>query len=213
MIPPFKGPDGTVYTFDHMKPFDDAVSVTVNGKRYHVPVVVIFSSHCFTDTRNGTVKTTDDDFLLSDVTGNRAFCPTRYKVSIDLPDQIQGILGQAHAAQCYRLDAASGYIFLHDSDHPNKWRGWYVFFSFDRSKAGAPLALRVSVTSHHYRQTHPQNLRWKGSMKFPALAADWMSKRPDFLELFSPIEDEAPATVPAPGQSQDVAGAEKEKPA
>lgn len=190
MLPPFIGAEGTTYSFDHMEPLAGDVSVTIDGKRYLIPVSVIFSSHCYTDGKNGTVKPSDDDFLLTDSTGHRAFCPTRYKASKNLPQQILALFDKAHVPQCYTLHATAGYIFLHDSDHPNKWRGWYLFFEFERSKQGAPLALRVSVRSHHYRQTHPQNLRWKGSKKFPVLAADWMSVRPDFVAQFTPLDDE-----------------------
>jgi hypothetical protein len=225
MLQPFNGANGTTYTFDHMEPFSGDVSVTINGSRYLIPVSVIFSSHCYTDGKNGAVKTTDDDYLLTDASGHRALCPTRYKVSKDLPSQIRSIFDNAHVPQCYTLNAASGYIFLHDSDHPNKWRGWYVFFTFDRSKHGAPLALRVSVTSHHYRQTHPQNLRWKGVKKFPVLVSDWMRDRPDFVSLFTPLEDEIAPVAAAlveeiregakavDAMHQEVAALEMEKPA
>lgn len=196
MTPPFTRADGTVFTFDHTASFADSVSVTISGKRYVLPVFVILSPHCFSDAKNGKVQTTDDDYLFTDSTGNRAFCATRYKSSLKLPAQIKSIFSNNHPPQCYKLNAADGYIFLHDSDRSNKWRGWYVFFSFDRSKLGAPLALRVSVTSHHYRQTFPQNLRWKGSKKFPVLVADWMTNRPDFLSLFSPVVDEEVNDVP-----------------
>jgi hypothetical protein len=191
MIPPFIGANGTTYTFDHMDPLAGDVSVTINGNRYLIPLFVIFSPHCYSDGKNSTVQMTDADYLLTDDTGHRAFCPKRYKVSHNLPGQIRALFDNGHVPQCYTLNAGSGYVFLHDNADPrNKWRGWYLLFKFERSKQGMPVALKVSVKSHHYRQTHPENLRWKGSKKFPVLVADWMRDRPDFIGQFTPLEDE-----------------------
>lgn len=185
----FTMPDGSVYDLNHMQRMNSAVSVTVNGKRYRIPVVVIFSTHCYTDGKNGTVKMTDDLYFHTDNTGHRAFCEERYNTSLKLPDRVRNMIEESGA--CYKLDKASNYVHLHDPGKPDKWRGWYVLFTFDRSKAGEPVALRVSITSYHYRMKKPDNLRWTGSFKFPALVAEWLRNREDVLQQFPEIVDDA----------------------
>lgn len=207
MMKPFTGPDGTVYNFDHMKSVHDSVSVTVNGKRYLIPLIVIFSSHCYSDCRNGTVRMDDELYLLTDDSGHRAFCLERYNASKYLPDRVLTMLGQN--AACYKLDKAAGYIYIHDPRFPDKWRGWYVFFKFNKSKTGAPLSLHINVTSHHYRNSAPPNLRWKGSFKFPAVVAEWLRTRADFLGLFTPLDAEGQDQAGTEAQPE----LEKEKPA
>jgi hypothetical protein len=170
-----------------MQRINAAVSVTVGGKRYRIHVVVIFSSHCYTEGKSGTVKMTDDLYLLTDDTGHRAFSLERYNTSLKLFERVRVMVEDS--AACYKLDKASNYIYIHDPGKPDKWRGWYVFFTFDRSKAGEPVALRVSVTSYHYRMKKPDNLRWTGSFKFPALVAEWLRTRDDFLRQFPEIAE------------------------
>jgi hypothetical protein len=196
--PPFTGPDGTVYTFDHLKPIDAKVSVTVNGIRYRIPAVVIFSNHCYSDGKRGTVQRNDPLYITTDRTGNRAFCRARWQRSLRLPVAVRVLIEDS--LHCYKLDAADGYMHIPDPGHPNKWIGWYVCFRFDKSKAGVPAALRVSITSYHHRTTKPENLRWTGTIKFAALVADWLRNRQEFLDQFQPLEDKGD-------------GAEKEKPA
>jgi hypothetical protein len=217
MIPPFTDPNGTVYSFDHLNPIHAAVSVTVNGKRYRIPVVVIFSNHCYTDGKRGTVRRDDPLYLTNDRTGNRAFCAVRWQRSLGLPALVAAMIEAS--LNCYKLDAADGYMHIPDPASPNKWIGWYVCFRFDKSKAGEPVALRISVTSYHHRTTKPENLRWTGTIKFPALVVEWLRKREDFLHLFAPIEEEGVSALAAEATDQATrpdapkVAAEMEKPA
>lgn len=181
--PPFESPDGRTYTFDHMQPISSVMSVTVQGKRYRVPTVVIFSPHCYTDGKRSTVRMDSPLYFMTDHTGHRDFCPRRYQTSLALPERMRTLIEQG-GSSCYKLDKGN-YIHIHDATTTQKWRGWYVLFTFDRSKAGSPVALRLSVTSYHYRQSKPENLRWTGSLKLPALVAEWFKHREDFLQNFS----------------------------
>lgn len=186
--PPFRAPDGRTYTFDHMQPINAVMSVTVQGKRYRIPTVVIFSPHCYTDAKRGTVKLDSDLYFLTDSTGHRDFCSTRYRTSLGLPERMRTLIEQ-DGSSCYKLNKASHYIHIHDASTNKKWRGWYVLFTFDRSKDGNPAALRISITSYHYRQDKPENLRLTGSLKMPALVAEWFKTREDFLQNFPEIND------------------------
>ncbi|MBX9900319.1 MAG: hypothetical protein K2Y28_05995 [Burkholderiaceae bacterium] len=183
----FTMPDGTVYNLDHMQRMNSAVLVTVNGKRYRIPIVVMFSTHCYTDGKDNTVEMTDDLYFHTDDTGHRAFSKERYNTSLKLPDYVRSMIEKSEP--CYKLNKANNYVHLPDPGKPDKWRGWYVFFTFDRSKEGGVVALRVSITSYHYRMKKPENLRWMGSIKFPALVAEWLSKRDDVLQQFLEIVD------------------------
>lgn len=190
MRPPFTDPDTrVVYTFDHLNPIDATVSVTIGGQRYLVPIVVLFSNHCFTDGKNNTVTMNDSLYILTDDTGHRAFCDPRYQRSLTLPTRLLQVI--ANSDPCFRLSKEGSYIHIHDILTRNRFTGWYVYFKFDNPKAGAAEAIRVSVTSYHYRQTHPDNLRWKGSVKFPVLVTDWLRVRPDNLARCQLVTDTA----------------------
>lgn len=188
MNAPFTAPDGTVYTFDHLKPFDAVVSLTVNKVKYAIPVSVIFSNHCFTDGKDYSVQQSDPLYILTDSTGHRAFCVERWNTSLSLPGLLHDVI--AENQKCYRLEKDSNYIHIHDADQRNRFSGWYIFFHLNRSKDGEALAVRLSVTSHHRRMQQPQSLKWRDPSPFRITLASWLGNRPDFLAKFEPLPEE-----------------------
>lgn len=136
----------------------------------------------------------DPLYLLTDSTGHRAFCETRYESSRDLATRFRDVVQQG--SHCYRLDTEGDYLHIHDSRQQNKFAGWYILFKFDTPKESETAAVRVSITSYHYRQQKPQNLRWTMPSKFQAFLARWLSTRDKNLTLCEevPAEDkEKPA--------------------
>jgi hypothetical protein len=183
MLIEFVGPDAQRYSLTHVKPLDFNVSLTINGQIYQVPVVVIFSHHCYTDAKNGTIQRQDPWYFITDSTGHRAFCVDRWQSSLALPEYLKKmIIDKLH---CYRLNKAAHFVRIHDPAKHNKFAGWYVFFSFDRGKLGEAEAVRISVTSHHYRIAQPENLKSREHVRFHVLLAHWIGQRQDILDRLS----------------------------
>lgn len=183
MWQPFTDPDdGTIYTFDHLKPIDVVLTITVNKKQYQVPLVLLFSNHCFTDGKDNSVQQNDPWYMLSDSTGHRTFCKERWKSSLTLPDLMHKVVTEN--AACYRLDRDSCYIHIHGPDQRNRFSGWYIFFEFRRPKPNQLPSLRVTINTHHRRMDPPKSLRWRDSMKFVVILASWLGRRQDYLDQF-----------------------------
>jgi hypothetical protein len=190
MRAPYTDPDGNTFTFDHLNPFDATVSVTVEGRRYIVPITLVFSNHCFTNGKDNTISMDHPLYILTDKTGHRIFSHGRHQESLTLPDRMREVI--AAKGHCFKLDKEGSYIHIHDPQSRDKFAGWYIYFKFDQPKAGETVAIRVSITSHHYRQGRPKELRLTMSVKFPALAALWLRSRPDNLARCEQVPDDLP---------------------
>lgn len=180
MTKEFHGPDGDPYDLSHMAPIRATTSLTIDGRRCEVPLVVIFSHHCYTDGKSGTVSKEDPWYYGTDSTGHRAFCQSRWEQSKSLPVHVRGMIEQR--LSCYRLNSSGNFVRIHDQEPRNKFEGWYIYFSFDRTKEeGEEALVKVSVTSYHYRKAKPGNLRSGESSRFQSLLSQWLKAREDIL--------------------------------
>jgi hypothetical protein len=179
MITEFSGPNAQQYSLAHLKPLDCDVSLTINKQVYRVPIVIIFSNHCYTDAVSGTIQRNDPWYFATDSTGHRTFSVDRWQASLALPVHLKKMI--VERLHCYRLNKASQFVRIHDPAKQSRFDGWYVFFSFDRPKAGETAAVRVSVTSHHYRNGQPETLKSREHVRFHVLLAKWLAERQDIL--------------------------------
>lgn len=88
---PNKQFQGTIYTFKHLTPLTLQVPLVVSGAPLTVPVSVTFGCHCFTEAFNKNVH--QDQHRYSYGNEVRAFDPTRYQCSLQLPVIFQAIAG------------------------------------------------------------------------------------------------------------------------
>ncbi len=180
MVIEFPAPNTQRYSLAHLNPLNFNVSLTINHRLYQVPVVVIFSHHCYTDAKNGSIQRNDPWYFTTDSTGHRVFCVDRWQSSLLLPEYVKKMI--ADRLHCYRLNKAAHFVRIHDPAKANKFEGWYIFFGFDRSKLGETAYVRISITSHHYRIAQPENLKSREQARFHVLLAQWISQRQDILQ-------------------------------
>lgn len=175
----FTGPDGKTYKLGHLKPTNYQISITLDGTRFLVPVVVTYSSHCFTDTHDKTVVEDDPWFYSTDNTGPRAFCLTRYASSLDLPENLGCLINDNKG--CYDAKNHGVYLHLRNPSPHYPGVGWYVMFKL--SKANEPMLVHLKITSHHFRRQLPTNVRNPRTKPFTMVLQQWLVSKPEIVAL------------------------------
>lgn len=188
----YQGPNGKSYRLDHLKTSNYSVPVSIGGERYLIPIVVTFSPHCYTTTRDNTVLKTDPWFHLSDHTGDRAFCATRWESSTDLGDNVGYLINDN--LPCYEAsDRRSAYLHLRNPNQKFPGNGWYVMFNF--KPAADPALVFMGIASHHRRDGFPSNVpKGSRSKPFGMVLEQWVSKRPELLKKLT--TGALPGTIP-----------------
>jgi hypothetical protein len=174
----YTGPDGKTYKLGHFKPTNYQIGITLNGTRYLVPVVITYSSHCFTDTKKQTVLETDPWFYNTDHTGPRAFCPTRWNSSLDLPGNIDFLINQNKG--CYDATIHGSYLHLRNPNAKYLGNGWYVMFKL--SRADDPALVHMKIASHHFRKQLPSNVKNPKTKPFSMVLHQWIVSKPEIVE-------------------------------
>lgn len=170
----YEGPNGSTYSLSHLAPFSLVTEVTIDGLARAMTIDIVFSTHCYTDHRRNTVLIDDPWFFCTDSTGNRAFCPTRWKQSLTLPDLVRRLIQERKV--CYMLNSSSNLCRVETTSKNNKFEGWYLMFDFSRAKPPSSADVRVSIKSYHHRRSSPGNFR-AAPRRFHALLAEWFSKK------------------------------------
>lgn len=197
----FVGPDGQAYRLDHLKPVDYQIPVTIEDIKYVVPVVVTFSHHCFSDGRKQTVTLNDPWFYISDSTGHRVFCTTRWTSSLDLPGHVGRLINDK--LYCYSVHDKGNYVHLRNPNPKFPGQGWYIFFDLIRPSGGAAI-VHMFIASHHLRPALPTNIKGKKLIRFPALLTKWIREKEGLYEslkagnLPNTVPMEEPPVAPAP---------------
>jgi hypothetical protein len=177
----YQCPAGQKYDLSHLRTTNYAVSLTINDKRYLVPIVVTFSHHCYTTTNKKTVLPSDRLFFRTDKTGHRAFCPTRWASSHDLPENVGYLI--ANNLGCYESTVGDGvYLHLRNPNQKYPGNGWYVMFNF--KPAHAPALVLMGISSHHKRAVFPTNISKKARPKpFSMVLEQWLNRKPHLIKL------------------------------
>lgn len=164
---------GIVYSIEHLKPFTVTYNVFVDKLPVSIPLVVIFSNHCYTRSKND--KDLDIDILSEEKKKNgdidcRVFCPDRWGFSFLLVD----IIKELHSKLClsgkskelfYRQEKPIGSGVLHE--------GWYICLKLDVSQKHKNLVL--NVRSSHYRTNRPFEAGG-GTNKFYSILSEFYKK-------------------------------------
>jgi len=188
----YTGPDGKTYGLAHLRTTNYMVSISIDSKRYLVPIVVTFSPHCYTTTRDETVLESDPWFLLSDDTGHRAFCKTRWESSADLGQNVGYLIN--NNLGCYEAsDRKSAYLHLRNPNPKFPGNGWYVMFNF--KPADDPSLVFMGIASHHHRRGFPSNVPKRTRPKpFGMVLEQWIRKRPQLVTKLT--SGALPGTIP-----------------
>lgn len=186
----FIGPDGKAYRLAHLKTTNYQVPLTSEGVRYIIPLVVSFSSHCFTDTRNKTVLATDPWFYALDHTGPRAFCHKRWESSKDLPANLGYLINENLG--CFDAENHGKYLHLRNPNAKYPGNGWYVMFNL--KQADSPALVHLGVASHHNRPTYPTNIKNRRTKPFAMVLEQWIRSKPAILKSLQ--EGVIPGTIP-----------------
>lgn len=199
----YTGPDGKQYDLRHLKPTNYQVSITVDGKRYLVPLVVTFSHHCYSDGDGGAVQPGDPWYLCQDHKGHRVFCPTRWESSLDLPENIGFLINQNKG--CYDAKSKGNYLHLRNPNVKFPGNGWYVMFNFKR--ATLPALVHMSINSHHHRRALPTDIRNARQKPFGMMLAQWLSSKSDLLELLD--KGKVPGAIPVEAKTSGLTSSEE----
>ncbi len=153
--------EGQLYEFDHLEPFH--IKIDSEKAKRELRIQVTFSNHCFSYTRIDEPWST---VLDKNESRPRVFCPTRYRLSLQLPDIIQ------------RLNDPS--IKVHQTWHRRNWvysmkiedpsGPYHVFFEIKKSPKHKSkyqeLSLHVESAYHEDEGRAPNVV---GTMKFHIL--------------------------------------------
>jgi len=132
---PLKRFQGSLYTFDHLRPSNHLVPLDARGQT-HVKLRVIYSIHCFTEEFESLVHREHHRYTYGDET--RAFNITRYECSLQLP-QIINNLGRA---KVYRA-LQQNYTYVAHIPIEGATQPYSLFFTLQKS--GSPQDAQVSM--------------------------------------------------------------------
>lgn len=146
------------YTFDHLGDFAFTCRDADGGER---EVLVVFTDHVF--TRNAEPgDRAGDAFPDCSRTPHGYVCPTRYRMSFQLPALIE----QVAARKVWLLTGADRYAHLPVVDDHGRQMLYAVIFTLDRLKGREqPLVMRVR-SAHLYDRKPPDTF---GEVKFERL--------------------------------------------
>ncbi len=148
---PFFSPitiNGETIEFDHLEPFQLLVPSEKVGR--DLTVDVRFTNHCFSF---GDEDTEVEEGELYDHNGRRRiFCPTRYELSLSLPDILERL--NHPAAKVWQTTARRNWTHIVQVDSPElPYEGpYYVFFEIRKAasagRGGDDLKMTVESAYH-----------------------------------------------------------------
>lgn len=163
---------GQTYDFSHLEPFKFTIASQLAKRDLRVHVT--FSNHCFTRGYEVGTHPVGEPIIL-DGKRQRTFCPTRYRLSLTLPDVIQGLTHPkikvwetaAERNWCYS-------ITVEDPAGP-----YHVFFEIRRAGQDKRQWQDLNlVVESAYHQGEGGGPALKGSMAFALLCGKVYMRQP-----------------------------------
>lgn len=180
----FSGPDGVVYTLDHLASSEVVIAVKVGDEELQVPLWVVYRNHCYSrDYAYGKDGDEELEWRLPDEPGERSirlFCRDRWAYSHSLPAVVKAVL---FASKCFRTTNRGLYYKFDRASkvQAGSYEGIYLFFKFARNRYNH-AGLMLSVESVHERTTLPMNDRGRQQTTFKIALIEFLKDNPDILE-------------------------------
>ncbi len=153
---PNKKIEGTLHTFEHLKPM--LVQVPLNAqKTMSIDMSVTFGCHCFTEEFDPAQHR--PDYRYSYKGELRAFNRQRYECSLQLPQLINAML----SGMIYRADESYTYAAHIALDSLAGPRAYSIFFSLKKNTAATQPALAMFVKSAYLKPlvSRPNAQKWR----------------------------------------------------
>lgn len=152
-----------LYSFDHLEPFN--MVFTSERISRELELNVRFSNHCFSHgiPVSGIY---DQDYLIEGTEGNaRIFCPTRYRLSFELPAIIQ----KMNDPQVKVYQTAERRNFAHVIQIDSPAGPYYVFFELRKNSGFGTDDLKMIVESAYHQDPERPAPRVLGRIGFQTL--------------------------------------------
>ena len=163
---------GQTYDFTHLEPF--TFTITSQLAKRDLRVHVTFSNHCFTRGYEPATHPVGEP-IIPDGRRQRTFCPIRYRLSLALPDIIQGLMHPK--AKVWETAAERNWCFsitVEDPDGP-----YHVFFEVRRSGQDKRQWQELNlVVESAYHEGDVGGPALKGSMAFALLCGKVYLRQP-----------------------------------
>ena len=160
---PNKQFQGKLYVFDHLAPAQ--MQVSLNSQRTNfVDLHVTYGCHCFTEEFRNGFHTEHHRYTYSGEL--RAFDPSRYACSLQLPLVVEAMLG----GRVYHADKSYTYVAQITLPSADGTQSYSVFFSLEKDRQVERPALKMYIKSAYLKPLVAQaNAQ---SWRFVSLAGD-----------------------------------------
>jgi hypothetical protein len=148
--------EGTLYDFKHLQPIKLKLPLN-SAATVNIDIDVSFGCHCFTEEFNPSKHL--DHHRYTHKNELRAFDPTRYECSLQLPQVIQNML----RGRIYWADKSYTYVAMITLTSMAGSQNYSVFFSLEKNLQTAIPALRMFIKSAYLRPSvaKPNSQGWR----------------------------------------------------
>jgi hypothetical protein len=151
---------GSLYTFEHLKPTSMAIIFNIGSSPIEVCIYVTFGCHCFTEDFDSDVH--KEDHRYQHLGEERAFNVERYECSKYLPSIISALL----SGTIYRSDKSYTYVAQIALPLVSGMQPYSIFFSLEKIRKSNHLSLDMYIKSAYL-----------SPLKSGKNAANWRFKR------------------------------------
>lgn len=175
--------EGTLYTFNHLKPTQLKVPLNKDGT-LAINMHVTFGCHCFTEGFDETIHREDHRYTHGDEI--RAFNTLRYQCSLQLPQLVQSML----KGRIYRADNSYTYAAQISLISGTSKQDYSIFFNLEKDKHAKSAAVRMFVKSAYLKPlvAMPNAQSWR----FVSLAGNIADVFPPKQKKTKPPKKKAP---------------------
>ncbi len=140
--------DGISYEFQHLDPFTMRFESKIANRQLRVNVR--FSNHCFSHGPVDGFAYPDHLMLRDHGDRSRIFCPTRYRLSFDLP----AIVRSMNNPQCKVFQTAARRNFNYSLEVQDPKGPYHLFFEISRAKGSVAKMqdLNLFIESAYYEE-------------------------------------------------------------